>query len=60
LRSGCVLGIVSHRQGEGRSGLAISVEALHGLWKAIDSKQLQRTLWRLGYKDHASLFLELL
>ena len=60
LRSGCVLGIVSHRQGEGRSGLAISIEALHGLWKAIDSKQLQRTLWRLGFKDHASLFLELL
>jgi hypothetical protein len=58
--NGCVLGIVSHSQGTGDRGRAISVEALHRLWTTIDSKQLQRSLWRLGYKDHAFLFMELL
>ena len=34
-KSGYVLGVVSHRQGDGEKGLAISIEALEMIWKEI-------------------------
>lgn len=57
--SGCVLGIVSHRQGEGKRGLAISIEALEKIWKFIDREQLYRSLLKLGYTKQVRLFRQL-
>ena len=54
--SGYVLGIVSHRQGEGRRGLAISIEALEKIWKFVDRERLYRWLLRLGYSRQVRLF----
>lgn len=33
--SGCVIGIVSNREGEGKRGLAISIEAVVHIWKGM-------------------------
>lgn len=57
--SGCVLGIVSHRQGEGRRGLAISIEALEKIWKFVDRERLYRSLLKLGYSKQVRLFRQL-
>lgn len=54
--SGRLLGIVSHRQGEGRRGLAISFESLNKIWTCIDRKQLYRLLTKLGYREQVRLF----
>lgn len=57
--TGYVLGIVSHRQGEGRRGLAISIEALRKIWKFVDREQLYRSLLKLGYSRQVRLFRKL-
>ncbi|MGB7444220.1 MAG: trypsin-like peptidase domain-containing protein [Coleofasciculaceae cyanobacterium] len=57
--SGQVLGVVSYRQGEGRSGLAISIEALDKIQRFVDSEQLYGALLKLGYKQQVRLFRKL-
>jgi hypothetical protein len=57
--SGDVIGVVSHRQGEGRSGLAISLAALAKIWTFVDSQHLYEELWGLGYRQQARLFRRL-
>ncbi|MDZ7959534.1 MAG: trypsin-like peptidase domain-containing protein [Aulosira sp. DedQUE10] len=57
--SGCVLGIVTHRQGEGKRGLAISIESLKKIWKFIDIEQLYKSLLKLGYSRQVRLFRQL-
>ncbi|NCR15087.1 MAG: trypsin-like peptidase domain-containing protein [Microcystis aeruginosa G13-12] len=54
--SGNVLAVVSHRQGEGKSGLAISIDSLSRIWRVPDSKQTYHNLLKLGYREQARLF----
>ena len=54
--TGNVLGVVSYRQGEGKRGIAISIEAVKNIWKFIDSNQLYRSLLKLGYSKQVRLF----
>ncbi|MBF2028834.1 MAG: trypsin-like peptidase domain-containing protein [Oscillatoriales cyanobacterium C42_A2020_001] len=54
--TGNVIGIVSHRQGEGRSGLAISIAALEKVWKFVDSRQLYEDLMTLGFEKQTRSF----
>lgn len=51
-----VIGVVSHRQGEGKSGRAISIAALDKIWQFIDSRQLYEDLQGLGYHQQTRLF----
>lgn len=55
-----VIGVVSHRQGEGKSGLAISIAALDKLWRSVDGKQLFSDLLGLGYRQQERLFRKFL
>lgn len=57
--SGDVLGVVSYRQGEGKRGLAISIEGLKKIWKFVDSEQLYKSLLKLGYSRQVRLFRQL-
>lgn len=57
--SGYVLGIVSHRQGKGQKGLAISIAALEKIWRMIDSQELYRLLLKLGYRQQVRQFRKL-
>ena len=54
--NGEVVAIVSHRQGQGRSGFAIGIEELQKIWRAIDSQQLYKNLLKLGYRQQSRLF----
>ena len=54
--SGNVLAVVSHRQGEGKSGLAISIDSLSKIWRIPDSEQTYRNLLKLGYREQVRLF----
>lgn len=58
--TGEVVGIVSYRQGEGKKGLAISVEAVRNIWKFIDGEQLYKSLLKLGYSKQIRLFRKLI
>ena len=58
--SGAVLAVISYRQGEGRQGLAISIDALEKIWKPVDVQQLYHTLLKLGYRQQVSLFRKLI
>ncbi|MFN6518144.1 MAG: trypsin-like peptidase domain-containing protein [Nostoc sp. CreGUA01] len=55
-----VLGVVSHLQGQGENGLAVSITALDCIWPIIDSKQLYQTLLKLGYRQQVRLFRKLI
>lgn len=55
-----VVAIVSHRQREGKSGLAISIQSLEGIWRMVDPGQVYRTLLKLGYRRQVQLFLRVL
>ncbi|NEQ11561.1 MAG: trypsin-like peptidase domain-containing protein [Moorea sp. SIO4E2] len=58
--SGELLGVVSHRQGEGKTGLAISIGALDRIWRVLDGDQLYKVLVKLGYEDQERLFFRLI
>ena len=58
--SGNVIAAVSHRQGEGKSGLAISIEALDRIWQIVDSDRLYHNLLKLGYRQQVRLFRKLI
>ncbi|MFE4107829.1 trypsin-like peptidase domain-containing protein [Almyronema epifaneia] len=55
-----VIGVVSHLQGQGEFGLAISIEALNQIWRVVDSEQLYRTLMKLGYRQQVRQFTQLI
>lgn len=57
---GCVIGVVSHREGKGEYGLAISIRALDRIWRVVDSEQLYRLLLKLGYRQQVRLFRRLI
>ncbi|MEH2261214.1 trypsin-like peptidase domain-containing protein [Nostoc sp.] len=57
--TGKVLGIVSHKQG-GRTGLAISIEALDKIWRVLDNDQLYKVLLKLGYQEQVRTFRRLI
>ncbi|AOX01153.1 hypothetical protein BJP34_18415 [Moorena producens PAL-8-15-08-1] len=58
--SGELLGVVSHRQGDGKTGLAISIGALDGIWRVLDGDQLYKVLVKLGYEEQERLFFRLI
>lgn len=58
--TGKALGIISFRQGEGKKGLAISIEAIQNIWKYTDANQLYRSLLKLGYSKQVRLFRQLI
>ncbi len=58
-KSNQVIGVVSHREGEGKKGLAIDIKELGKIWKHIDSEQLYRKLCQLGYQQQVKLFQRL-
>ena len=58
--SGVVLGVVSHRQGLGESGLAISINALEEIFPTIESKQVYQLLLKLGYRQQVRQFKSLI
>ncbi|MGK7944334.1 MAG: trypsin-like peptidase domain-containing protein [Microcystaceae cyanobacterium] len=51
-----VLGIVSHKEGDGQKGLGIAIEELDKIWQYIDSGELYKKLCKLGYKKQVRLF----
>lgn len=55
-----VIGVVSHLQGQGDYGLAISIEALDRIWPMVDSEQLYRALMKLGYRQQVRQFTRLI
>ncbi|MEH1813404.1 MAG: trypsin-like peptidase domain-containing protein [Nostoc sp.] len=57
--TGKILGIVSHKQG-GKTGLAISIEALDKIWRVLDNDQLYQVLLNLGYQKQVRTFLRLI
>lgn len=59
-QSGCLLGIVSHRQEQGKTGWAISINALDKIWRVIESEQLYKALLKLGYRKQVRLFRKLI
>ena len=58
--TGEVLAVVSHRQGQGESGLAISISALEKIWPIIDSNQVYQILLKLGYWQQVRQFKKLI
>lgn len=59
-QTGCLLGIVSHRQEQGKTGWAISIDALDKIWRIVDSEQLYKALLKLGYRKQVRLFRKLI
>ena len=57
--SGNVIAVVSHRL-EGKSSIAISIEALKHIWHIVDSDSLYKSLLKLGYRQQAGLFKNLI
>lgn len=57
--SGEVLGIVSHRQGEGDYGVAVSIQVLDEIWQMVDAQRIYRLLLKLGYQQQVRLFRRL-
>lgn len=57
--TGEILGVASHKQG-GKTGLAISIEALDKIWKVLDNDQLYKILLKLGYQKQVYTFLRLI
>lgn len=60
VESGSVIGVVSHLQGKGDYGLAISIKALNRIWQMVDSELLYRVLMRLGYRQQVRQFTRLI
>ncbi|MBE7383828.1 MAG: trypsin-like peptidase domain-containing protein [Leptolyngbya sp. SIO1E4] len=58
--TGCLLGIVSHRQEQGKTGWAISIDALDKIWRIIESEKLYKALLKLGYRKQVKLFRKLI
>ena len=54
-----VIGVISHKQDEGKKGLGIEIAELGKIWKYIDSEQLYRKLAKLGYQQQVKLFRRL-
>jgi hypothetical protein len=55
-RTNRVVGVISHREGEGKKGLGIDIGELKNIWKYVNSEQLYHKLCTLGYKKQVYLF----
>lgn len=58
-KTGNVLAIVSQRVPNGKSGRAISVEAIAYIWNVPDIEKVHSALLKLGYQEQAKLFSRL-
>ena len=54
-----VIGVISHKQNEGKEGLGIEIEELRKIWRYIDSEELYQKLAKLGYRQQVRLFRRL-
>lgn len=57
--SGNVIAVVIQKQKGGKSGLAISIEALKDIWQVVDKNCLYESLLKLGYEEQDRLFRKL-
>ena len=58
-KTGRVIAIVSQRLGSGKSGRAISVEAISSIWDVPDIEKVHSALLKLGYQEQVGLFSKL-